>query len=145
MQPAAAAKTAIPATTTLKRRSRDYFKQMVEQCVGQRVSRLVVCDTNGGASPEEVAGWGGAGRGGGGEGGGGGGGGGGGRGGAEGGGGGARARGRARGSAAGGGGAVARGVARGTVSGRRRGLAGEPAGVAAKRDGELTRSFPRGP
>jgi 2-isopropylmalate synthase len=28
---------------------------MVEQCVRQKVSRLVVCDTNGGASPEEVA------------------------------------------------------------------------------------------
>jgi len=28
---------------------------MVEQCIGDGVSRLVVCDTNGGASPEEVA------------------------------------------------------------------------------------------
>jgi 2-isopropylmalate synthase len=35
-------------------RSRIYFHQMMEQCVGQRVSRLVVCDTTGGASPEEV-------------------------------------------------------------------------------------------
>jgi 2-isopropylmalate synthase len=38
-----------------KARGIDYFKQMVEQCVGQKVSRLVVCDTNGGASPEEVS------------------------------------------------------------------------------------------
>jgi 2-isopropylmalate synthase len=38
----------------LKRRSLDYFHQMVDQCVDQKVSRLVVCDTNGGASPEEV-------------------------------------------------------------------------------------------
>jgi 2-isopropylmalate synthase len=39
----------------LKARSLDYFKQMVERCVDRKVSRLVVCDTNGGASPEEVA------------------------------------------------------------------------------------------
>jgi 2-isopropylmalate synthase len=37
------------------KRSLDYFHQMTEQCVRQRVSRIVVCDTNGGASPEEVA------------------------------------------------------------------------------------------
>jgi 2-isopropylmalate synthase len=37
------------------RRSLDYFHQIVEQTVGQKVSRLVVCDTTGGASPEEVA------------------------------------------------------------------------------------------
>lgn len=36
------------------RRSLDYFHQMVAQCVEQGVSRLVVCDTTGGASPEEV-------------------------------------------------------------------------------------------
>jgi len=36
-------------------RSQDYFHQMVAQCAQQRVSRIVVCDTNGGASPEEVA------------------------------------------------------------------------------------------
>jgi 2-isopropylmalate synthase len=34
--------------------SLDYFYQMVEQCVRQKASRLVVCDTTGGASPEEV-------------------------------------------------------------------------------------------
>ena len=38
----------------LKKRSLEYFEQMIEQCVDQKVSRLVVCDTNGGASPEEV-------------------------------------------------------------------------------------------
>jgi 2-isopropylmalate synthase len=37
------------------RRSLDYFHQMTAQCVRQRVSRIVVCDTTGGASPEEVA------------------------------------------------------------------------------------------
>ena len=36
------------------KRSRDYFRQLTEQCVHQKVSRIVVCDTNGGASPEEV-------------------------------------------------------------------------------------------
>jgi 2-isopropylmalate synthase len=37
------------------RRSLDYFHQMTAQCVRQKVSRIVVCDTTGGASPEEVA------------------------------------------------------------------------------------------
>jgi 2-isopropylmalate synthase len=37
------------------KRSLDYFNQLAEQCVRQKVSRLVVCDTTGGASPEEVA------------------------------------------------------------------------------------------
>jgi 2-isopropylmalate synthase len=36
-------------------RSLDYFHQLTEQCVRQKVSRIVVCDTTGGASPEEVA------------------------------------------------------------------------------------------
>ena len=35
-------------------RSLDYLHQLVAQCAGQQVSRIVVCDTNGGASPEEV-------------------------------------------------------------------------------------------
>jgi 2-isopropylmalate synthase len=39
----------------LARRTFDYFHQMTEQCVRQNVSRIVVCDTTGGASPEEVA------------------------------------------------------------------------------------------
>jgi len=38
------------------KRSVDYFHQMTAQCVRQGVSRLVVCDTTGGANPEEVAG-----------------------------------------------------------------------------------------
>ena len=39
----------------LRQRSLDYFHQIVAQCVQQKVSRLVICDTTGGASPEEVA------------------------------------------------------------------------------------------
>jgi 2-isopropylmalate synthase len=37
-----------------RQRSEDYFHQMVAQCVGQQVSRIIICDTTGGASPEEV-------------------------------------------------------------------------------------------
>jgi 2-isopropylmalate synthase len=33
----------------------EYFHQLTEQCVCQGVGRIVVCDTTGGASPEEVA------------------------------------------------------------------------------------------
>ncbi|MGB8480484.1 MAG: alpha-isopropylmalate synthase regulatory domain-containing protein [Acidobacteriaceae bacterium] len=36
------------------KRSLDYFNQITAQCVRQNVSRLVVCDTTGGAGPEEV-------------------------------------------------------------------------------------------
>jgi 2-isopropylmalate synthase len=36
-------------------RSLDYFHRMTEQCVRQQVSRIVICDTTGGANPEEVA------------------------------------------------------------------------------------------
>jgi 2-isopropylmalate synthase len=36
-------------------RSLDYFHQMIAQCSGQKVSRIIVCDTTGGADPEEVA------------------------------------------------------------------------------------------
>jgi 2-isopropylmalate synthase len=35
-------------------RSLEYFQQLTEQCVRQQVSRIVICDTNGGSSPEEV-------------------------------------------------------------------------------------------
>jgi 2-isopropylmalate synthase len=35
-------------------RSVEYFHELVELCAAQRVSRIVVCDTTGGASPEEV-------------------------------------------------------------------------------------------
>jgi 2-isopropylmalate synthase len=37
------------------KRSLEYFHQLTQQCVEQGVSRIVICDTNGGASPEEVA------------------------------------------------------------------------------------------
>jgi 2-isopropylmalate synthase len=40
--------------TDFSKRSLDYFHQMIGQCVSQRVSRLVVCDTTGAADPEEV-------------------------------------------------------------------------------------------
>jgi 2-isopropylmalate synthase len=39
----------------LHERSLDYFRQLTDQCVRQGVSRIVVCDTTGGASPEEVS------------------------------------------------------------------------------------------
>jgi 2-isopropylmalate synthase len=37
------------------KQSRDYFYQMIEQCARQQVSRMVICDTTGGASPDEVS------------------------------------------------------------------------------------------
>jgi 2-isopropylmalate synthase len=43
-----------PCDADFSRRSLDYFHRMAEQCLRQNVSRLVVCDTNGGANPEEV-------------------------------------------------------------------------------------------
>jgi 2-isopropylmalate synthase len=45
----------IPCDPDAARLSHDYFHQLVAQCVTQRVSRVVVCDTNGGANPEEVS------------------------------------------------------------------------------------------
>lgn len=36
-------------------RSLEYFHRLTAQCVDQKVSRIVVCDTTGGASPEEVS------------------------------------------------------------------------------------------
>jgi len=36
------------------KRSLDYLHQLTAQCVEQQVSRLVICDTTGGAGPEEV-------------------------------------------------------------------------------------------
>ncbi len=44
-----------PCDADAKKRSLDYFHQIVEQCVRQNVGRLVVCDTTGGAGPEEVS------------------------------------------------------------------------------------------
>lgn len=43
-----------PCDADLSKRSLDYFHQIAEQCVQQKVSRLVICDTTGGAGPEEV-------------------------------------------------------------------------------------------
>ena len=43
------------ADADFNQRSLDYFHQLTAQCVQQKVSRLVICDTTGGASPEEVA------------------------------------------------------------------------------------------
>jgi 2-isopropylmalate synthase len=45
----------IASDADLHGRSLDYFHQLTEQCVRQKVSRLVICDTTGGASPDEVA------------------------------------------------------------------------------------------
>ena len=36
-------------------RSLDYFQQLTSQCVAQNVGRIIICDTTGGASPEEVS------------------------------------------------------------------------------------------
>jgi 2-isopropylmalate synthase len=37
------------------RQTLDHFHALVDQCAEQRVSRIVICDTNGGSSPEEVS------------------------------------------------------------------------------------------
>ncbi len=44
-----------PMSGDFARRALDHFNQLVDQCVRQKVSRIVVCDTNGGSSPEEVS------------------------------------------------------------------------------------------
>jgi 2-isopropylmalate synthase len=44
-----------PCAPEFRQRSLDYFHQMIAQCSGQKVSRIIVCDTTGGADPEEVA------------------------------------------------------------------------------------------
>ncbi len=43
-----------PSDRAFAERSMDYLHQLIERCVRQGVSRIVVCDTTGGASPEEV-------------------------------------------------------------------------------------------
>jgi 2-isopropylmalate synthase len=43
-----------PCDADFSKRSVDYFHQITAQCAVQKVSRLVICDTTGGASPEEV-------------------------------------------------------------------------------------------
>jgi 2-isopropylmalate synthase len=44
-----------PCDRDFSKRSLDYLHQLTAQCVEQQVSRLVVCDTTGGAGPEEVS------------------------------------------------------------------------------------------
>lgn len=43
-----------PDDAEAAKRTLDYFHRIVDQCARQKVARLVVCDTTGGASPEEV-------------------------------------------------------------------------------------------
>jgi 2-isopropylmalate synthase len=43
-----------PCDAEFSKRSLEYFRQLTEQCARQNVSRIVVCDTNGGSNPEEV-------------------------------------------------------------------------------------------
>src|SRR6266568_4501002 len=43
-----------PCDAEFGRQGQYYFHSVIEQCVRQKVSRLVICDTTGGASPEEV-------------------------------------------------------------------------------------------
>ncbi|MFP5234920.1 MAG: alpha-isopropylmalate synthase regulatory domain-containing protein [Acidobacteriota bacterium] len=45
----------LPCDADFAARSRDHLRQMIAQCAEQHASRIVVCDTNGGSSPEEVA------------------------------------------------------------------------------------------
>lgn len=45
----------IACDAEFNKRSQEYFDRLTRQCVEQGVSRIVICDTNGGASPEEVA------------------------------------------------------------------------------------------
>lgn len=44
-----------PCDPDLRARTLDYFHQLTAQCVEQKASRIIVCDTTGGASPEEVS------------------------------------------------------------------------------------------
>ncbi|HEU5351091.1 MAG TPA: alpha-isopropylmalate synthase regulatory domain-containing protein [Terracidiphilus sp.] len=44
-----------PCDDDLRTRTLDYFHQLTAQCVQQNASRIIVCDTTGGASPEEVS------------------------------------------------------------------------------------------
>ena len=44
-----------PCGPDFSAQSLDYFQQLVDECVRQQTSRIVVCDTNGGSNPEEVS------------------------------------------------------------------------------------------
>ncbi len=45
----------VPCDPDFAAQSLGYFDQLVAQCVEQHTSRIVICDTTGGANPEEVA------------------------------------------------------------------------------------------
>ena len=45
----------LPAAPDFAARTLDHFHDLVDLCAVRQVSRIVVCDTNGGASPEEVS------------------------------------------------------------------------------------------
>ncbi|MGH9606412.1 MAG: alpha-isopropylmalate synthase regulatory domain-containing protein [Terracidiphilus sp.] len=45
----------LPCDPAFAAQSLHYFHQLTAQCAAQQVSRIVVCDTNGGANPEEVS------------------------------------------------------------------------------------------
>ena len=44
-----------PSSPEFAARTLDHFHALVDLCAAEHVSRIVVCDTNGGASPEEVS------------------------------------------------------------------------------------------
>ncbi len=44
-----------PSTPNFAQQTLSHFDALVDQCASQSVSRIVICDTNGGASPEEVS------------------------------------------------------------------------------------------
>ena len=44
-----------PCDADFHARSLEYFHKLTEQCARQNVGRIVICDTTGGASPEEVS------------------------------------------------------------------------------------------
>lgn len=44
-----------PCDPDFHQQSLDYFHQLTRQCVEQQVGRIVICDTTGGAGPEEVS------------------------------------------------------------------------------------------
>jgi 2-isopropylmalate synthase len=44
-----------PSRRDFAQQTRDHFYNLVDLCAARQVSRIVVCDTNGGASPEEVS------------------------------------------------------------------------------------------
>jgi 2-isopropylmalate synthase len=44
-----------PSTPDFASQTLTHFHALIDQCVSQSVSRIVICDTNGGAGPEEVS------------------------------------------------------------------------------------------